>query len=137
MQMDRFTIKAQESLQGAQAVAGRFSHQEIDCEHLVLALLEQPEGLTGPLLQKLGVQPDALAADIEKELARRAKVQGSTSSDAYPGSHLKKALDAAQSEAAKLRDEYTSTEHLLLGVLSQGGAELKRIFQSRGLKQDA
>ena len=135
--MDRFTIKAQESLQNAQAVAGRFSHQEIDCEHLILALLEQPEGLTAPLLQKLGVQPAALAADIDKELGRRAKVQGSASSDAYAGARLKKAIDAAQAEAAKLRDEYTSTEHLLLGALSQAGPELKKIFQAHGLKQDA
>src|SRR6185436_10634544 len=137
MQMDRFTIKAQESLQNAQAVAGRFSHQEIDCEHLMLALLEQPEGLTAPLLQKLGVQPTTLAADIEKELGRRAKVQGTASSDTFAGSRLKKAIDTAQAEASKLRDEYTSTEHLLLGVLSQAGPELKKIFDAHGLKRDA
>ena len=137
MQMDRFTIKAQESLQNARAVAGRFSHQEIDCEHLVLALLEQPEGLTAPLLQKLGASPAALTGDIEKELGHRAKVQGATSSDAFMGQNLKKALDAAQAEAGKLKDEYTSTEHLLLGVLAQGGAALKKIFQAHGLKHDA
>ena len=137
MQMDRFTIKAQEALQAAQAVAGRFSHQEIDCEHLVLALLEQPEGLIGPLLQKLGASPATLTADVEKELSRRAKVQGATSSDTFLGQALKKALDAAQAEAARLKDEYTSTEHLLLGLLAQGGASLKKILHAQGLKADA
>src|SRR6266508_7022688 len=111
MQMDRFTIKAQEALQEAQAVAGRFSHQEIDCEHLLLALLEQPEGLIGPLLHKLGTAPAALAGELEQELAHRAKVQGTASADTFLSQSLKKALDAGQAEAAKLRDEYTSTEH--------------------------
>ncbi len=135
--MDRFTIKAQEALQAAQAVAGRFSHQEIDCEHLVLALLEQPEGLIAPLLQKLGASPAALTGALEEELSRRAKVQGATSSDTFLGQSLKKALDAAQAEAARLKDEYTSTEHLLLGLLAQGGAALKKILQAHGLKADA
>ncbi len=134
--MDRFTIKAQEALQAAQAVAQKHSHQEIDGEHLTLALLEQPEGLIQPLLQKLGVPATALAADIEKELTRRSKVHGSTSTDAFLGSALKQTLDAAQAEAAKLRDDYTSTEHLLLGLLAHGGTALKKIFQTHGLKRD-
>ncbi len=137
MQMDRFTIKAQEALQGAQQVAGRFSHLEIDGEHLLLALLEQPEGLIAPLLQKLGASLAALTGEVEGELSRRAKVQGATSSDAFLGQNLKRALDAAQAEAAKLKDDYTSTEHLLLGLLAQGGPALKRIFQAHGLKHDA
>src|SRR5213594_4252134 len=137
MQMDRFTIKAQEALQAAQAIAGRYSHQEIDCEQLLLALLEQPEGLIGPLLQKLGTPPAALAGEIEQELARRPKVQGTASADTFLSQSLKKALDAAQAEATKLRDEYTSTEHLLLGVMAHGGASLKKIFQTHGLKPDA
>ena len=137
MQMDRFTIKAQEALQGAQQVAGRLSQQEIDGEHLLLALLEQPEGLIAPLLQKLGASPAALTGEVEGELSRRAKVQGATSADAFLGQNLKRALDAAQAEAARLKDDYTSTEHLLLGLLAQGGPALKRIFQAHGLKPDA
>ncbi|MEY2409729.1 MAG: ATP-dependent Clp protease ATP-binding subunit ClpB [Verrucomicrobiota bacterium] len=137
MQMDRFTIKAQESLQAAQSVASRLSHQEIDCDHLLVALLEQPDGLTAPLLQKLGITPPALKSDVEKELGRRAKVQGATTSDTFLGQNLKKALDAAQAEAAKLHDDYTSTEHLLLGVLDQAGPGLKKILQSHGLTHDS
>ena len=137
MQIDRFTIKTQEALQGAQAVAQRDSQQEIDGEHLLLALLEQPDGLVQPLLQKLGVSPTALASDLESELARRPKVQGTTTIDTFLGNNLKRSLDAAQSEASKLKDEYVSTEHLLLGLLDQGGPSLKKLFQKHGLRRDS
>ena len=137
MQMDRLTIKAQEALQAAQAVAQRFSHQEIDGEHLLLSLLEQREGLTTPLLQKLGVRPETLASEIDDELDHRPKVQGATSMDVYLGRNAKAALDAAQSEAGKLKDEFVSTEHLLLGLIDKGGDFLKRLFQKHGLRRDA
>ena len=137
MQLDRFTIKAQEALQSAQALAANHSHQEIDGEHLLLALLDQPEGLIQPLLQKLGVNAAALHADLDKELSRRARVSGTSSSDTFMGQALKKTLDAAQAEAARLKDEYTSTEHLLLGLLAQGGPTLKKTLQTHGLKADA
>src|SRR4051794_16170358 len=136
MQMDKFTIKAQEALQAAQAVAQRFSHQEIDGEHLLLALLDQGDGLVNPLLQKLGIKPQGLASDIDDELDRRPKVTGTTTSDTYLGRSLKAVLDASQSEASKLKDEYTSTEHLLLGLLDKGGEFLKKLFQKHGLKRD-
>src|SRR6266852_3667326 len=136
MQLDRFTIKAQEALQGAQTIAHRHSHQQIDGEHLMLALLEQSEGLIHPLLQKLGVAPPALTADLERELERRPKVQGTRSQDTFLSSDLKKILDAAQAEAGKLKDEYTSTEHLLLGLAEQGGSALKKIFQKHGLRRE-
>src|SRR6266705_5240222 len=124
MQLERFTVKAQEALQGAQATGQKYSHQEIDGEHLMMALLDQPEGLIQPLLQRLGVPVPALRDDLERELGRRAKVQGATSIDTFLGTNLKKALDAAQAEAGKLHDEYTSTEHLLLGLIAQGGPSL-------------
>src|SRR5436309_407800 len=121
MQMDKFTIKAQEALQAAQAVTQRFSHQEIDGEHLLLALLDQADGLVNPLLQKLGVKPQVLASELDDELDRRPKVTGATTSDTFLGRNLKAVLDAAQNEASKLKDDYTSTEHLLLGLLDKGG----------------
>jgi ATP-dependent Clp protease ATP-binding subunit ClpB len=136
MQLDRLTTKSQEALQEAQRLAHQHSHQEIDGEHLLFALLGQSEGLIQPLLQKLGVSPQRLAADVEKELARRAKVQGVSSADTFLGNTLKKALDAAIAEAGKLRDDYVSTEHLLLGLLSEGGPALKKRFQANSLKRE-
>src|SRR5262249_14701243 len=73
--------------------------------------------------------------DVEKELGRRVKVQGAA--EAYLGNTLKKVLDAAEREASKLKDDYTSTEHLLLGLIEEGSAALKKIFQSHGIKRDA
>ena len=77
-----------------------------------------------------------MSADLEQALQRRVKVQGTTSSDTFLGNSLKKALDAAEAQAGKLKDEYVSTEHLLLGLLAEGGAALKKIFQAHGLKRD-
>src|SRR5215831_3272979 len=136
MQMDRLTIKSQEALQEAQRIARGYSHQEVDGEHLLLAMLGQAESLIPDLLQKIGVAAAKLKPELEAELGRRHKVQGPSSTDLFLSSNLKKALDAAQAEAAKLKDEYISTEHLLLGLLDQGGSALKKIFQAHGLKRD-
>src|SRR5438309_8909464 len=102
MQLDRLTIKSQEALQEAQRIAHGYSHQEIDGEHLLLAMLGQAESLIPDLLQKLGVAWGKLKSDLEQELERRHKVQGISTSDIYPGNILKKVLDAAQAEAEKL-----------------------------------
>ncbi len=135
--MDRLTIKSQEALQAAQEVARGYSHQEVDGEHLLLAMLGQQESLIPDLLEKLGVPPGQLRPDLERELGRRHKVQGVSSTDLFLSAGLKKALDAAVAEAGKLKDEYISTEHLLLGLLDEGGASLKKLFQAHGLKRDA
>ena len=137
MQTDRLTIKAQQAVQGAQQIATSHSHQEVDGEHLLQSLLQQPDSLVPSLLQKLGIQPDKLSADLGAELARRVKVQGTSSSDFFLSSALKKSLDAAEREAGKLKDEYISTEHLLLGLLDSGGPSLKKILQTHGLQRDA
>jgi ATP-dependent Clp protease ATP-binding subunit ClpB len=134
MQLDRFTTKAQAALQSAQRIAHEHSHQEIDGEHLLAALLEQEDGLIQPLLQKLGVPVVRLSSDLNAELQRRPKVQGSSSVDSFMGQSLKRALDSAESQAGKLKDEYVSTEHLLLGLLNEGGPAIKKIFQNHGLK---
>ena len=133
--MDKLTVKSQEALQEAQRIARQFSNQEMDGEHLLLALIGQSESLVPELLQKIGVPPMRLQPDLEKELARRHKVEGGA--DPYAGRDLQKALESAQSEAAKLKDDYVSTEHLLLGLLDQASPSLKKIFTAHNLKRDA
>jgi ATP-dependent Clp protease ATP-binding subunit ClpB len=135
MQPEKFTQKSSEALQAAQRIAREYSHQEIDGEHLALALIGQEESLIPDLLERIGVPIARLKPDLETELARRHKVQGA--SDAYAGSDLRKSLEAAGSEAAKLKDEYVSTEHLLLGLIDGAGSTLKKIFAKHGLKRDA
>src|SRR5690606_4417766 len=100
------------------------------------ALLNQAESLVPELLEKIGVPSTQLAPEIEQELERRHKVKGTSSVDAYLTNELKKALDAAQSEAGKLKDDYISTEHLLLGILESGGTALKQLFKKKNLKRD-
>jgi len=135
MQLDKLTLKSQEALQDAQRLAREHSHQEMDGEHALLALLGQSESLVPELLQKIGVPPARLQPDLEKELARRHKIQGGN--DPYAGRDLQKALDAAQFEATRLKDDYVSTEHLLLGLLDEASPSLKKIFAAHGLKRDA
>ena len=134
MQLDRFTTKAQAAVQAAQELAQSHSHQEIDGEHLLLALVQQSEGLIPSLVGRLGVSTDTLISALEQELGRRVKVQGVV--DTFVGAQLKKALDAAVKEARALKDDYVSTEHLLLGLVDEPGPALKRVFQTQGIKHD-
>jgi len=136
MQSDKFTQKSQAALESAQAIANERSHQEIDGEHLLAALLQQEESLIPPLLRKLGVQLPQFTSDLNSELNRRVKVSGTSSRDLYWSTPLKRALDAAAKEAARMKDEYLSTEHLLLGLLAEGGPNLKRLFQQHQIRKD-
>ncbi len=136
MQFDRLTIKSQEALQAAQGIAQSHCHQEVDGEHMLLAMLGQTESLIPDLLEKVGVQPANLKSDLEREIARRNTVKGSAA-EPFIGADLRNALGKAESEAKALKDDYISTEHLLLGLLESGGSSLKRILQKAGLKRDA
>src|SRR5688572_27503641 len=119
MQPDKFTMKTQAALQAAQTLAAERSHQEIDTEHLLLALLQQ-----------VGVNLKQLSSDLERELDRRVKVSGTSSRDVFMSNYLKRTLDAAEKEVQKLKDDYLSTEHLLLGLLDEGSPNLKKLFQT-------
>ena len=135
MQPEKLTQKSQEALQEAQRIASEHSHQEMDGEHLLLALLGQSESLVPELLERIGVPPAKLKPDLEAELARRHKVRGG--GEPYAGSDLRRSLESAQAEATKLKDEYVSTEHLLLGLLDEASPSLKKIFAAHNLKRDA
>jgi ATP-dependent Clp protease ATP-binding subunit ClpB len=136
MQPDKFTMKTQGALQDAQNLARERSHQEMDQEHLFLAMVRQEDSLIPPLLQKIGVNVRQLTSDLEAELDRRVKVTGASSQDVFLGNALKRALDAAEQQASKLKDEYLSTEHLLLGLLEHPNPNLQKIFQKHKIKRD-
>jgi ATP-dependent Clp protease ATP-binding subunit ClpB len=108
----------------------------VDAEHLMTALASQADSLVPELLQKLGVRTRQLRSDLEGELSRRHKVSGVSASDTLLAPELKRALDSAEREAGKLKDDYTSTEHLLLGLLDSGSSTMNRIFQAHGLNRD-
>jgi ATP-dependent Clp protease ATP-binding subunit ClpB len=126
MRIDRFTQKMQEALQSAQDIASRTQSSEIGNEHFLLALLDQGEGVTRPLLEKIGVSPDALRSRLETDLARRPKVSGAVS-DLRISNDLRRTLDAAESEMSKLKDEYVSAEHYLLALSGENNSAAKAL----------
>jgi ATP-dependent Clp protease ATP-binding subunit ClpB len=123
MDPNRLTVKTQEALHDAQTKALRYGHAEIDAVHLLLALLEQPDGLIPRLLMRAELDTGALRSATERELERRPSVSGPGADGGQPGLSraLATLLDAAEQEAARLKDEYVSVEHVLLAMLASGG----------------
>ncbi len=132
MRLDKLTIKAQEALQAAQSVAERFQHSSLEPEHLLFALLEQDGGVVSPLIEKLGADPDLVADQVQADLAAMAKVSGAASYGGAIGSRLQRVFNDAFSEADRMKDEYVSSEHLLLGFAADAGSAGK-LLRSNGI----
>ena len=124
MNQNQLTTKSAEAIQGAMQLAGTLSHQAIMPLHLLLVLTEQKDGLIPSLLQKLSKNPDDISRAAQRELTQLPTVSGGA--EGYVSSELKRVFDQAESEAAKLHDEYISTEHLFLGLLDQ--ASVRKIL---------
>ncbi|MDQ3824637.1 MAG: ATP-dependent chaperone ClpB [Actinomycetota bacterium] len=139
MDINRLTQKSQDALQDAQTKALRFGHVEVDGEHLLLALLDQPDGLIPRLITMAGADSDRLRATVEAELGRRPRVSGP---GAGPGQvfltqRLSRVLDAAEREATRLKDDYVSVEHLLLALIEEGSTSASgRALRQEGLTRD-
>ena len=117
MEINRLTEKAQEALRAAQGEAIRLGHQQVDVEHLLLALLEQEGGLATSILDKAGVDAKIVHQHVEAELARLPKVSVASGGDVYITGRLNRLLVKAEDEAKTLKDEYISVEHLLLAMI--------------------
>ena len=137
MNIDKLTLKAQEALQAAKGVAEQRSHQQIDVEHLLYALLMPKEGIVIPIIQKLGANPNLIASQLEVELNRIPKVTGAGVGQVYLSSRLNEILNAAWKEAERLTDEYISTEHLLIAIADERGGASSQILQRNGVTKDA
>jgi ATP-dependent Clp protease ATP-binding subunit ClpB len=135
MRLDRFTEKSQEALQAAQELAESMQQQAIEPEHLLLALLDQPDSLVRPVLQKLEARPDEIAARLREELEKKPRVTGAAER-AFVSNDLKEVVDEAFSEMQRLKDEYVSTEHLLLALVA-GKSRAAAILQEAGVSHDA
>ncbi|MCA2226019.1 ATP-dependent chaperone ClpB [Nonomuraea aurantiaca] len=133
------TQKSQEAVHDAQTKAVRHGHTEVDAEHLLLALLEQPDGLAPRLLAATGADTGSLIADLEAELARRPKVSGpgTTPGQVFVTQRLSRLLDTAEREAKRLKDDYVSVEHLLLAMIEEGASGASgRLLHGQGLTRD-
>ncbi len=134
MRLDRFTLKAQEAVQAAQNIAAERSQQEITPEHLLIALLEQHEGIVIPILQRLGADVGRIRDETQAAIERLPEIHGAAG-ETYASSALQSVLDAAWSEAQQLKDEYVSTEHVLIAIAEDkdapSGAALRGAGASR------
>jgi ATP-dependent Clp protease ATP-binding subunit ClpB len=133
MRLERFTLRGQEAIQSAIEAAERNQHQQVEPEHLLLAMLEQPEGVVRPLLGKLGANVQVVLNDLQAAVGRLPKVQGGQQ---YFSPRTTQIFQAAQKEAEQMQDEYISTEHLLLATAAEKDGASGRILRQHGVNRD-
>ena len=134
MRIDKHTQKMQEALQAAQDLASQANHQEITNEHFLSALLGQGEGITRPLLEKIGANVDQLRDRLRSELECRPKIHGAAA-DLRLSNELRSVLDSAEEEMSKLKDEFTSAEHYLL-ALTGSNVPAAKLLKELGVTRD-
>ncbi|MCG6909686.1 MAG: ATP-dependent chaperone ClpB [Deltaproteobacteria bacterium] len=135
MRFDKFTIKSQELIQQAQSLAQQQGNQQIEPEHLVCAMLEDNESTTSAVLRKLGVSPEDVRRAMLAAVDRLPKISGA--GDVYLSQVTKHVLEGASSEAARMKDEYVSIEHILLAVLDESGSRARDVLKRQGVTRDA
>lgn len=138
MDLNRFTYKAREAIAAAQNIAARYRHQQLEPEHLLLALLEQEEGLANKLLTRAGVEVKAIKSSLQNFLARQPKIYAGegTAEQIYLSPRLARVLERAREEAASFKDDFISVEHLLLAILETEQGEVAKIIKQGGLNRN-
>src|SRR5437588_9002384 len=135
LRFEKMTVKAQEAVQAAQEVAAQHENQQIEPVHLLAALVTQADGVVPPLLARLGVRTETLSQEIEREIARLPKVQGFAQQ--HMGRALNDVLERAFKEADNFKDEYVSTEHLLLAIAAQDRDPAGQLLKRQGASHEA
>src|ERR1700722_10513874 len=135
LRYDKLTVKAQEAMQAAQDIAEKNGQQQLEPVHLLSALIAQRDGVVPPLLSRLGIRPEALSGELDKLMARLPKVSGV--SQQYLSDATNKILEAAFAEAEKFKDEYVSTEHILLAIASATSDPAGQLLTRMGASHDA
>ncbi len=135
MRFDRFTERAQDAAMRAYEVLQRYGHSQVDTEHLLLALVEQPEGVIPDMLAYLGVDLEVIISRLDEELKRtsRTQIYGGGVGQVYITPRLKRVIDQSNEEASKLKDDYVSTEHLFLAIASERNTSAARILTEMGV----
>ena len=137
MQLDKFTLKSQEAIQAAQQLAQTGGNQELQPEHLVKAILEQPEGVVVPVLQKMGVTPSVVLGETNQLIAALPKVSGSGAGQSYASQQFRTLLEESFKTAANMQDEYVSQEHLFLTILADRSLKVTVMLTKIGVTSDA
>ena len=138
MRFDRFTERAQEAAQRAAEIIQRYGHNQIDTEHILLALIEQPEGVVNQILSNLNVEPETLVDRIDAALRStpKANIFGGGPGQIFITPRVKRIVDLANEEANRLKDEYISTEHIFLAILTERNTPAARILESSGITRE-
>lgn len=136
MRYDKFTQKAQDSIAVAQEVLEEYNHQELDTEHIFLALLRQEDGLVPKILKKMDIMPELVQRRLEANLEVRPKVYGGSAAQIYITPRAKKLFSLAQTEAQRMKDEYVGTEHLFLAIAEESEGETVKILRELGITKE-
>jgi ATP-dependent Clp protease ATP-binding subunit ClpB len=134
MDVSKYTEKAQEAISVAQKLAEERNNTQLETEHLLLALVDQKDGVVPQILEKLGVDYNQVKRQLENELEKLAKASGPT--QVYLSPRLKQVLDAAEKESRNFKDEYVSTEHMLIAIVDQDTGAAGRILKGSGITRD-
>jgi len=137
MDLNRFTEKAQLALQRAYYIASQYHHQQVEVEHLLLALTEDKEGLFSKILERLNIPPERIQDEVKKVLSSFTKVYGDSSGQVYISSGLTRLLELAENKAKYLKDEFVSVEHLLMAMVEEENTPAGKILSEAGLTEDA
>ena len=138
MRFDRFTERAQEAAQRAAEIIQRYGHNQIDTEHILLALIEQPNGTVPQILENLNTSPNMLVERLDSALkaSPKASIFGGGAGQIFITPRVKRIIDLANGEANRLKDEYISTEHLFLAILSEKNTPAARMLENAGITRD-
>jgi len=137
MRFDKFTLKVQEALQDAQTLATTLGHQSIEPEHLLACFLQQPDSIASAILTKLGASPQKIEQELTAHLKKQPSVGGSGAGQVYLGGRLNRLLDKAMTEAAQLKDEYVSAEHVLVAMSEEKEGQAGKTLRQNGVTRDA
>jgi len=138
MRFDRFTERAQEAAQRAAEIIQRYGHNQIDTEHILLALIEQPQGVIPQILEYLKVDTQALTERLDYILrtSPKANIFGGGAGQIFITPRVKRIIDLANEEANRLKDEYISTEHIFLAILSERSTPAARLLEGAGVTRE-
>ena len=136
MRFDKFTLKVQEALQDAQTMAASQGHQAIEPEHLLVCFLQEPDSIVSAVLTKLGASPQKIERELNAYLKKQPRVGGSGAGQVYLGGRLNRLFDQAMTEAAQLRDEYVSAEHVLVAMSEEKEGQAGKTLRQNGVTRD-
>jgi ATP-dependent Clp protease ATP-binding subunit ClpC len=136
MRFDKFTQRAQEALAAAQEIVDEYNHQELDTEHILLALLRQEDGLVPKILQRLDIMPDVVQRRLQSSMDMRPKVYGGATAQMYITPRTKKLLALARAEAERMKDEYVGAEHIMLAIAEEREGESGKIIREFGITKE-